>query len=328
MKEMTRRQLAIVNFIREFRARESKPPTIAEIAHGFGMTESSAFTHVDALRKKGVLTRSSRARSLRLQKIASFVGDDGAPFALPWWEMREDRVRGDEDEVEPERMLAVRIPASCASVSPEGAGMRAGDVAFLAPIPNALDPWERSGKNPTPSDSSGGTNRCCRVGRTETAASLGTCPCPFLHDSACPRDEVAARAARYAKKTAQNNRSQYAGYGAKHVATAAGDGGAGTQEAIPTCGTKHESHPVVATSKANHVATPLTGGILGESAACDAETHALPPFRDIVLWRNERNGRLRALPSDERPASRQSARGGDPWFPLGRIIAFQRVLRA
>ena len=358
MKEMTLRQLAVVNFIREFRARESKPPTIAEIAHGFGMTESSAFTHVDALRKKGVLTRSPRARCLRLQDLASFVGDDGAILALPWWEMLDapasGRPQAFASAVAPERMLAVRIPASCAAGLPAGAGMRAGDVAFLAALPDGVDSLEHGEiKKDTWNDRSGETEPCAAVGGPGSAVLAA---CPFLRCAACVRGDSAGDAADRLKNRLQNNALRYDESGAGHVRIATAS--RGMQETIPICGmtpeprsripdvdANHGANPLrgnalsekaprgseprsrIPDVDANHGANPLRGNALRESLSRSADFRPLPASCDVVLWRNVRTGRLRALPSDRFPASRQSARGRS-WIPLGRIVAFQRIFRA
>lgn len=63
---LTPRQQEILNFIRAFQAEKLKPPTLAEIAEHFHIRCSSAAYHLEALRRKGRLSRTSEPRSIVL----------------------------------------------------------------------------------------------------------------------------------------------------------------------------------------------------------------------------------------------------------------------
>lgn len=64
MKGLTGKQKNIVEFIGEFTRTMEMAPTIYEIAEHFGIKTSTVFAHIRALQKKGILHRSSKARSL------------------------------------------------------------------------------------------------------------------------------------------------------------------------------------------------------------------------------------------------------------------------
>lgn len=65
MKQLTDRQLSILNFISNFNKVNNYPPTVREIAENFGITLRAVQDHVSALQKKGYLSQSQKkARSL------------------------------------------------------------------------------------------------------------------------------------------------------------------------------------------------------------------------------------------------------------------------
>lgn len=64
MKGLTLKQQHILEFIEEFTETMQMAPTIYEIASHFEIKPSTVFTHIGALVKKGVLTRSGKARSI------------------------------------------------------------------------------------------------------------------------------------------------------------------------------------------------------------------------------------------------------------------------
>jgi len=69
---LTPRQLEILTMIRDGRRRDGYSPTLQEIADELGISKITVFEHVEALLKKGLLTRrSNRARSLELTSSAS-----------------------------------------------------------------------------------------------------------------------------------------------------------------------------------------------------------------------------------------------------------------
>jgi len=65
--ELTARQRRILEFIERFIIDEQYPPTMAEIGRAMGIRSKNGVNdHLVALQKKGYITRSSRARSIRL----------------------------------------------------------------------------------------------------------------------------------------------------------------------------------------------------------------------------------------------------------------------
>jgi repressor LexA len=61
MRELTERQLDVLNFIKSFTARHSVPPTVREIGEKFRVTPRAAFDHLKALERKGRLQRRASA---------------------------------------------------------------------------------------------------------------------------------------------------------------------------------------------------------------------------------------------------------------------------
>jgi repressor LexA len=69
---LTPRQIEILTLVRDGRHRDGYSPTLQEIADELGITKITVFEHVEALLKKGLLTRrSNRARSLELTSAVS-----------------------------------------------------------------------------------------------------------------------------------------------------------------------------------------------------------------------------------------------------------------
>ena len=66
MKELTRKQQQLLDFIEDFTRREGMSPTIYEIADALGVKSATIFAHLRALQRKGYVSRSSKARSLTL----------------------------------------------------------------------------------------------------------------------------------------------------------------------------------------------------------------------------------------------------------------------
>lgn len=65
---LTARQRDILDMIRSFILRNGLPPTISEVCAHFKFKPSSCFDHLRALERKGYLTRSSKARSIKLKE--------------------------------------------------------------------------------------------------------------------------------------------------------------------------------------------------------------------------------------------------------------------
>lgn len=140
MKELTTRQLAVLNFIRTFMKTESMPPTVGEIAARFGVTTSSAFAHIVALQKKGLVTRSSKARSIRVRPTSEIVDSAENCFLIPYYDFGAEGTAGTTFPAN--GVVAVRLPASCVESIPKEFGMKNDDIAFLAPI-SQIPPSER-----------------------------------------------------------------------------------------------------------------------------------------------------------------------------------------
>ena len=68
MKGLTEKQKNMLEFMEDFMNTTGMAPTIYEIAEHFQIKTSTVFAHIRALQKKGLLTRSSKARSIRLNK--------------------------------------------------------------------------------------------------------------------------------------------------------------------------------------------------------------------------------------------------------------------
>ena len=66
MNELTERQREILEFINDFSNDNGMAPTTIEIAENFNIKTSGVFNHLLALQKKGYITKSSKARSIRL----------------------------------------------------------------------------------------------------------------------------------------------------------------------------------------------------------------------------------------------------------------------
>ncbi len=74
---LTRRQLEIVDFVRDYRQKNRISPTLDEIAKQFGVSKITIFEHVEALKKKGVIRKTrNHARSIEL------IGGEGTSESL------------------------------------------------------------------------------------------------------------------------------------------------------------------------------------------------------------------------------------------------------
>jgi len=79
---LTPRQLEILTLIRDGRRSDGYSPTLQEIADELGISKITVFEHVEALHKKGLVTRrSNKARSLALTASARLP--DERPTLLP-----------------------------------------------------------------------------------------------------------------------------------------------------------------------------------------------------------------------------------------------------
>ncbi len=83
MKELTRRQKEVLDFIDKFTIRHGYPPSVRDIANGFNLVSAAGVhKHINALVKKGSLTKEDYlSRSLRVVKSAA--GAQARPSTMP-----------------------------------------------------------------------------------------------------------------------------------------------------------------------------------------------------------------------------------------------------
>lgn len=72
MRELTSRQLEVLEFVRSFSERHGVPPAVREIGERFGFTARAAFDHLRALERKGMLER--RVTSKRASRTLVLPG--------------------------------------------------------------------------------------------------------------------------------------------------------------------------------------------------------------------------------------------------------------
>jgi repressor LexA len=82
-RPLTKRQGEILSFIEECTARDGFPPTIAEIGVRFGIRSNNGVNdHLVALERKGYISRSSKARSIRVLRSTRPATQDVAGVPL------------------------------------------------------------------------------------------------------------------------------------------------------------------------------------------------------------------------------------------------------
>lgn len=80
---LTPKQLRILKLIRDWRVRKGYSPTMQELADEIGVSKVTVFEHVEALIKKGALTRdANKARSLAIAEGIA-VPDESRPMRFP-----------------------------------------------------------------------------------------------------------------------------------------------------------------------------------------------------------------------------------------------------
>lgn len=81
---LTPRQLRVVRLIRQSRITRGYSPTMQEIAEALGVSKVTAFEHVEALIRKGVLVREpNRARSLSISDEFDFADEGPSSLVFP-----------------------------------------------------------------------------------------------------------------------------------------------------------------------------------------------------------------------------------------------------
>lgn len=66
MKELTERQKRVLDFVLSYLDKHGYPPSVRDVARAFRITPRGAMIHLDALEKKGYITRGRKARSIRI----------------------------------------------------------------------------------------------------------------------------------------------------------------------------------------------------------------------------------------------------------------------
>lgn len=132
---VTPKQLTILQLIRDSRVQRGYSPTMREIAEALGVSNVTAFEHVEALIKKGALEREpNKARSLTISKNLP-LPDESVPLRFPLMgtiaaglpiEKIEDR-----DELDVNDLFAPRRGRSAASFALRVEGESMKDEGIL-----------------------------------------------------------------------------------------------------------------------------------------------------------------------------------------------------
>jgi repressor LexA len=135
MKGLTEKQRNILNFIEDFMEINVMAPTVYEIAEHFNVKTSTVFAHLRSLQKKNFLSRSSKARSISLNKPRSKTRKPNGVCSIPVYENNGERSRKDfyydyssmKDAMDSRKLFAVRVSDNTMT----GAGILDGDIAIL-----------------------------------------------------------------------------------------------------------------------------------------------------------------------------------------------------
>lgn len=73
MKQLTERQRKVLEFITSYLEHHGYAPSIRDIARAFRITPRGAMIHLIALEKKGYISRSKKARSIKVLNMAEAV---------------------------------------------------------------------------------------------------------------------------------------------------------------------------------------------------------------------------------------------------------------
>ncbi len=137
MRELTKRQRTVLDFIRSFIHDHKYPPTIREVAARFDISVKAAHDHVKALEKKGRI-RCDLGRSRALEVIGDdsevpemievpLIGHVAAGIPLFAEENWDGTIRVSSDSLRGGRHFALRVQGD----SMEGAGILDGDTAIF-----------------------------------------------------------------------------------------------------------------------------------------------------------------------------------------------------
>jgi len=142
-RSLTPRQLEILTLIRDHRRTKGYSPTLQGIADVLGVSKITVFEHVEALVRKGLLTRHrNRARSLELTSSAQFP--DERPTMIPLVGRiaagRPIEAIETPDQVDLEQVFSSRYPVRTLQVvgdSMIGDHIRDGDLVVYEERSNA-----------------------------------------------------------------------------------------------------------------------------------------------------------------------------------------------
>lgn len=71
MKPLTDKQQAVLDFIKQFIAGNGYAPTVREIGSSFGICVKGAFDHINAIEKKGYISRHRGiSRSITITEVS------------------------------------------------------------------------------------------------------------------------------------------------------------------------------------------------------------------------------------------------------------------
>lgn len=135
MQPLTERQQKILAFIQKFVSERGYPPTVREVARHFRIAVSSAQDHLDALKRKGAITRAeSMSRSLSIVGSSSadlvdipVVGRIAAGEPILAVENIESTMKLPSDMVSSGELFALRVRGD----SMTGAGLQDGDYSIV-----------------------------------------------------------------------------------------------------------------------------------------------------------------------------------------------------
>jgi repressor LexA len=137
MRELTKRQKEILDFIRSFIRNHKYPPTIREIAGRFEISVKGAYDHVKALEKKGQIRCDlGRSRAIEILEEAKdepevvevpLIGHVAAGVPLLAEENWDGTVRVSSENLNGGKHFALRVQGD----SMEGAGILDGDTAIF-----------------------------------------------------------------------------------------------------------------------------------------------------------------------------------------------------
>jgi len=144
-KRLTARQREILDYLEERIAQQGFPPSLQETAARFGVACSTAAYHLDALRRKGRLSRSARARSIALREPPRLCRRN-CPRLIPPENGAEENASGGvfaPDDVlrlcDPDRLMAFTLDDD----SMFELGIHCGDTVLAVPV---------EAKKPAPGD--------------------------------------------------------------------------------------------------------------------------------------------------------------------------------